>query len=119
MEKWASWIGQQPVLILTDHKTLQSWTHEILQDPMGPSGRRARWHQKMNQFRLEVQYIKGEDNVVADAMSRWAYPASQAGGDVSMHGTLQDCEEMDVILSDEKREERECNRSGCTGGGRI
>ena len=24
-----------------------------------------------------------------------------------MHGTLQDCEEMDVILSDEKREERE------------
>ena len=38
-EKWASWIGQQPVLILTDHKTLQSWTHEILQDPMGPSGR--------------------------------------------------------------------------------
>ena len=61
----------------------------------------------MSQFRLEVQYIKGEDNVVADAMSRWAYPASQAGGDVSMHGTLQDREEMDVILSDEKREEKE------------
>ena len=52
-------------------------------------------------------------------MSRWAYPASQAGGDVSMHGTLQDCEEMDIILSDEKWEERECNRSGCTNGGRI
>ena len=73
----------------------------------------------MSQFGLEVQYIKGEDNVVADAMSRWAYPASQAGGDVSMHGTLQDCEEMDIILLDEKREERECNRSGCTDGGRI
>ena len=76
LEKWAGWIGQQPVLILTDHKTLQSWTHEILQDPMGPSGRRARWHQKLSQFRLSVQYIKGKDNVVADALSRWAYPAS-------------------------------------------
>ena len=74
---------------------------------MGTFGRRARWHQKMSLFRLEVHYIKGEDDVVVDAMSRWAYPASQAGGDVSMHGTLQDCEEMDIILSDEKREERE------------
>ena len=54
LETWASWIGQQPVLILTDHKTLQSWTHEILKDPMGPSGRRGRWHQKMSQLRLEV-----------------------------------------------------------------
>ena len=41
-------------------------------------------------------------------MRRWAYPALQAGGDVSMHGTLHDCEEMDVILLDEKREEGEC-----------
>ena len=50
LEKWAGWIQQQPILILTDHKTLQSWTHEILQDPMGPSGRRARWHLKLSRF---------------------------------------------------------------------
>ena len=71
---------------------------------MGPSGRRARWHQKLSQFRLSVQYVPGKDNMVADAMSRWAYPASQAGGDVSMHGNLQDVEEMKQILEDEKLE---------------
>ena len=77
---------------------------------MGPSGRRARWYQKLSQFRLSVQYIKGKDNVVADALSRWAYPASQAGGDVSMHGTLQDAEEKEDILAEEKREERDCKK---------
>ena len=25
LEKWSSWIGLQPVLILTDHKSLESW----------------------------------------------------------------------------------------------
>ena len=78
LEKWSSWIGLQPVLILTDHKSLESWYHEISQDPMGPSGRRARWHQKLSRFKLEVVYIKGKDNTVADALSRWAYPASQS-----------------------------------------
>ena len=107
LEKWATWIGQQPVLILTDHKTLKSWTHEILQISMGPSGRRARWHQKLSQFRPSVQYVPGKENVVADAMSRWAYPASQAGGDVSRHGNLQDVGEMKQILEEDKLEGRE------------
>ena len=101
LEKWASWIGQHPVLILTDHKTLESWTHEILQDSMGPSGRSARLHQKLSHFRLNVQYVPGKDNVVADTMSRWVYPASQTRGDVSMHGNLQDVKKMKQILEDE------------------
>ena len=96
------------MLILTDHKTMQLWTHEILQDPMEFSGCRARWHQKLSQFQLSVQYVKGKDNVVADALNRWAYPASKAGGDVSNHGTLQDCEEMEEILAEERKEEKEC-----------
>ena len=48
--------------------------------------------------------------MVADALSRWAYPASQAGGDVSMHGILQHAEEMEEILAEEKREERDCKK---------
>ena len=28
--KWESWIGLQPVLILTDHKSLEAWTREVL-----------------------------------------------------------------------------------------
>ena len=61
---------------------------------------------KLSQFRSSVQYVPRKDNVVADAMSRWAYPAPQAGGDVSMHGNLQDGEEMKQILEDKKQEEK-------------
>ena len=43
LQKWESWIGLQPVLILTDHKSLESWTKEVLDTPSGPIGRRARW----------------------------------------------------------------------------
>jgi transposase InsO family protein len=105
LEKWAGWIGDNPVLILTDHKTLEAWATEIMEDPMGPSGRRARWHLTLSRFRLEVQYLPGKDNVVADGLSRWAYPASQAGPDVCWHGTKQDQEEMSKILAEEKAEE--------------
>ena len=65
-------MGLQPVVILTDHKALEHWATEVLSSPSGISGRRARWHQKLSRFNLTVQYIKGEDNVVADALSRYA-----------------------------------------------
>ena len=32
--KWASWIGLQPVLILTDHKALEHWATEQLETPV-------------------------------------------------------------------------------------
>jgi hypothetical protein len=44
LENWSSWIGLQPVLILSDNETLKSWAQEHLQVPAGPTGRRARWH---------------------------------------------------------------------------
>ena len=76
--KWASWIGLQPILILTDHKSLESWATETLDTLSGPAGRRSRWHELFSKFDLTVAYIPGKDNVVADALSRWAYPASKA-----------------------------------------
>ncbi len=33
--KWESWIGNQPVLVLTDHKSLESWAKEVLDNPSG------------------------------------------------------------------------------------
>ena len=81
LKKWAGWIGHNPVLDLTDHHTLESWANEILEDLMGPSGCRARWHLKLGKFWLTVKCTPGKDNVVADGLGRWANPTSQAGLD--------------------------------------
>ena len=44
LQKWESWIGLQPILVLTDHQALESWAKEVLDTPSGPLGRRSRWH---------------------------------------------------------------------------
>ena len=102
LQKWASWIGLQPVLILTDHKAIEQWATEVLDTPSGPAGRRGRWHEMLSKFNLEVAYVPGKDNVVADALSRWAYPASQAFADVSIHGSAEDDAQMEALISEEK-----------------
>jgi hypothetical protein len=108
LQKWESWIGLQPILVLTDHKALESWAKEVLDTPSGPIGRRARWHQILSKFDLSVGYIPGRENTIADLLSRWAYPASQALKDVSRHGSAQDTEEMRAIIQREKDEEANC-----------
>ena len=87
LRKWAGWIGLQPVIITTDHKSLEDWVTERMDTPSGPAGRRARWHETLSKFDLVVQYIPGKDNIVADALSRFAYPACKAFQDTSFHGS--------------------------------
>ena len=60
LQKWESWIGLQPVLVLTDHQSLESWAREVLDTPSGPVGRRARWHQIFSKYDLTVGYIPGK-----------------------------------------------------------
>ena len=104
-KKICPFIGLQPILILTDHKSLENWATEILDAPGGPSGRRARWHLLLSRFKMEIRYIKGASNGVADAMSRWAYPAG-CGDDQFFHGTEKDDEKMSKFIEQEKTEER-------------
>ena len=42
--KWETWIGLQPVLVLTDHQALEHWAREVLDAPSGPVSRRSCWH---------------------------------------------------------------------------
>lgn len=113
LQKWESWIGLQPVLILTDHKALESWATEVLDAPSGPVGRRARWHQFLSRFDLEVGYIPGRENQIADILSRWAYPASEAFRDISKHGSIFDQREAKEIMREEKAYEKTCVLSQC------
>ncbi len=76
--------------------------------PSGPAGRQYRWHELLSRFDLHVEYIPGKDNVVADALSRWAYPAAKAFADTSIHGSDADAEEMEALFEEEKREEQSC-----------
>ena len=117
LEKWESWIGLNQVLILTDHKALERWYKEELDPPSGPLGRRLRWHLLFSRFNLEVRYIKGADNVTPDAMSRWAYPASQAYQDVTKHGSYQATEEVKKIIQQEEKEEAEFSLGDKSAGG--
>ena len=107
LRTWAGWIGFQPVFVLTDHKSLENWTKEFVDTPSGPAARRARLHEALIPFQIEVKYSPGKDNVVADAMSRWAYPAGKALADVSKRVSIESTREAHAIIEEEKREERE------------
>ena len=101
LRKWSGLIGFQPVLITTDHRSLEDWVTEHVDTPSGPRGRRARWHETLSQFDLQVKYIPGPDNIVPDAMSRWAYPASSSREDVSFHGSVEAKEEVKRMAQEE------------------
>ena len=106
LKKWAGWIGLQPVVITRDHKSLEDWVHEKMDTPSGPAGRRARLHEILSKFDLTVQYVPGKDNVVADAMSRFAYPACKTFQDESRHGSVAARAEVKQIIEEEIREGR-------------
>ncbi|MEI6371517.1 MAG: reverse transcriptase domain-containing protein [Nostocales cyanobacterium ELA608] len=55
----------KPIRIRTDHKSLIHFqTQPML------SGRQTRWIETLSRYNYEIEYIKGEENVVADALSR-------------------------------------------------
>ena len=107
LRKWSGHIGLQPVVVCTDHQSLQSWHKEHVDTPSGPAARRARWHETFARFDLSVMYVPGKDNTVADCLSRWAYPADKAWMDISSHGDAEETEEAKRIIEMEKVMEQE------------
>ena len=106
LKKYAGWIGRQPVVVITDHSSLEKWTTEVFATPTGPTGRQARWHQLLGHFDVHVEYVPGKQNEVPDALSRYAYPAGLM--DVSIHGSPEDDAAMRDIINRERAEERHC-----------
>ena len=107
LRKWSGHIRLQPVVVCTDHQSLQSWHKEHVDTPSGPAARRAQWHETFAKFDLSVVYVPGKDNTVADCLSRWAYPAGRAWMDISSHGDAEETEEAKRIIEMEKAMEQE------------
>ena len=107
LRKWSGHIGLQPVVVFTDHQSLQSWHKEQVDTPSGPAARRTRWHETFAKFDLSVVYVPGKDNTVADCLSRWAYPAGKAWMDISSHGDAEETEEAKRIIEMEKAMDQE------------
>ena len=107
LRKWSGHIGLQPVVVCTDHQSLQSWHKEHVDTPPGLAARRARWHETFAKFDLSIVYVPGEDNTVANCLSRWAYPGSKAWMDISSHGDAEETEEAKRIIEMEKAMEQE------------
>jgi hypothetical protein len=66
LRKWKSDLLGSPFLVYTDHKTLLNFhTQKDL------SRRQARWMEELAIYDCKFVYVKGENNTVADALSRY------------------------------------------------
>lgn len=65
LKKWRSSLLNVTFQVMTDHRTLEYFSSQL-----DMSRRQARWAMHFAQFDFEIHYVKGEDNTVADALSR-------------------------------------------------
>ena len=98
LRKWSGHIRLQPVVVCTDHQSLQSWHKEDVDTSSGPAARRARWQENFASFDLSIVYVPGKDNTVANSLSRLAYLAGKAWMDISSHGDAEETEEAKRII---------------------
>ena len=65
LKKWRSDLLGSEFVVYTDHKTLENFNTQ-----RDLSKRQLRWQEFMLQYEMANTYIRGEDNCVADALSR-------------------------------------------------
>jgi hypothetical protein len=64
--KWEDQLLGRHIHIVTDHRTL-----EFFDKQKDMSYRQRRWSDYISRFDKEIHYVKGETNIVADALSRY------------------------------------------------
>lgn len=65
LKKWRTDLLGSPFIIKTDHRTLESFNSQ-----RDLSRRQARWQEFLAQYSFQIQYLPGDDNSAADALSR-------------------------------------------------
>ena len=67
LKSWRHFLYGRKFIVQTDHHSL---VHFMKQPNL--SNRQARWSELLSQYDFEIQYVPGDTNVVADALSRRA-----------------------------------------------
>jgi RNase H-like domain found in reverse transcriptase len=80
LKKWRADLLGGPISVFTDHRTLE---HFDIQKDL--SHRQARWQEFMSQFEMNIYYVKGEDNTVADALSQLPVEELTKEGESPVH----------------------------------
>ena len=72
IKKWKYDLIGTPFFVYTDHKTLLNFdTQKDL------SRRQARWMEELSVYDCKFIYVRGEDNTIADALSRYPHTTSE------------------------------------------
>lgn len=71
LQKWRVDLLGTPFTVYTDHRTLTCFNSQ-----RDLSRRQMQWQELLSQYDFTIEYIKGEDNTVADALSRRSHEDS-------------------------------------------
>jgi len=88
LKKWHVDLLGSPFFIYTDHKTLENFN--VQKDLLC---HQAWWMEFMSQFNTKIVYIKGNDNTVADALSRFPSVKTFAEAEKSARHPYRFCED--------------------------
>ncbi|KAJ3566511.1 hypothetical protein NP233_g6963 [Leucocoprinus birnbaumii] len=91
LTKWRNELLGLPFTVLTDHRTL-----ECFETQKHLSRRQARWMELLQQYEFEIVYIKGDDNSVADALSRTNFEEARTEIETWRHCPEDRLDELEV-----------------------
>lgn len=94
LKKWHADLFGTKFVVFTDHKTLLNFERQ-----RDLSRRQARWMEFLSQFDCKMVYVKGEDNSVADALSRLPYDLPDSGQAIEASCTLLETMSDDDLIS--------------------
>ncbi|EDR02339.1 reverse transcriptase-RNase H-integrase [Laccaria bicolor S238N-H82] len=94
LKKWRVDLLGSPFFIYTDYKTLENFLSQ-----KDLSRRQARWMEFLSQFDAKIVYIKGDDNTVADALSRLPTNTDSSTANASARHPYDFCEDDDTLCA--------------------
>ena len=92
LKKWCADLLGMMFQVYTDHRTLENFTSQ-----KDLSCHQLRWQEFLSQYDMMITYIKGEENTVADALSR--LPLASFADEAPLAGTDQPCAMTASVLS--------------------